>query len=175
MDTADPRPTPPLPLADLRLNFSPSYILVGVYRLSTDASIRVPVWKKCKHGFVRGALVGLAWVSADDHSRQATQPTPFPCLISPGVLHVWNSKKLHPALPVKVRSVLTTNHGVHSHPLMPDPHARPVYLTTPSLAIPSPLNSRHVCAFCFHIPSRFSPSNTSTSPQWPPSLLSEIK
>ncbi|KAF9647003.1 hypothetical protein BDM02DRAFT_3156338 [Thelephora ganbajun] len=48
-------------LSDFRLDFSPSYILVGVYRLSTDASIRVPVWTKCRHGFVRGALVGFVW------------------------------------------------------------------------------------------------------------------
>lgn len=60
--SADLRPNESL--APFRLDFSPSYILVGVYRLSTDASIRVPVWEKCKHGFVRGALVGFAWVSA---------------------------------------------------------------------------------------------------------------
>ena len=62
--SADPRPTPsPQSLANFRLDLSPSYVLVGVYRLSTDPSIRVPVWEKCKHGFVRGALIGLAWVS----------------------------------------------------------------------------------------------------------------
>jgi len=48
-------------LASFRLDFSPSYILVGVYRLSTDPSLRVPVWQKCKHGFLRGLLVGFAW------------------------------------------------------------------------------------------------------------------
>jgi len=49
------------PLAGFRLGYSPSYILVGVYRLSTDPSLRVPVWKKCKHGFVRGLALGLVW------------------------------------------------------------------------------------------------------------------
>ena len=117
--SADPRPTPSQSLADLRLDFSPSYVLVGVYRLSTDASIRVPVWKKCKHGFVRGVLVGLTWVS-DDRYRRAPQPTPFPCpLVSPGVLHVRNSKELHPVLPGKVRSVPMTHPSCHSFPPPP--------------------------------------------------------
>jgi len=70
--SADPHPTPSL--APFRLEFSPSYILVGVYRLSTDPSIRVPVWQKCKHGFVRGMLVGCAWVSAITSAQSAASP-----------------------------------------------------------------------------------------------------
>lgn len=124
--SADPLPSPSRSLAGVRLHFPPSYILVGVYRLSTDVSIRVPVWKKCKHGFVRGALVGLAWVSATDgRQRWTPQPTPFPCrFVSPGVLHVWNSEEPHPTLPVKVRSVPMTNRGLNSHP-----HARSARIT----------------------------------------------
>jgi len=108
--SADPQPTPSL--APFRLEFSPSYILVGVYRLSTDSSIRVPVWKKCKHGFIRGILVGFAWVSA----TTAAQPTTSPHRVLPGVLHVRNTEGPHPTLPVKVRQVLVTHHSIHSHP-----------------------------------------------------------
>ena len=45
-----------------RLQFTPSYVLVGVYRLFTDRNLYIPAWKKCQHGFVRGATVGLGWV-----------------------------------------------------------------------------------------------------------------
>lgn len=47
-----------------RLAFPPIYVVVGAYRLLTDANLRVPAWKKCKHGVVRGAAVGLGWVSS---------------------------------------------------------------------------------------------------------------
>ena len=53
---------PSLAPAEARLNFPPSYVVVGVYRLATDKSLFKPVWDKCKHGFVRGAVVGTAWV-----------------------------------------------------------------------------------------------------------------
>lgn len=46
-----------------RLQFPPSYVVVGFYRLLSDPNLRVPAWNKCKHGFVRGATVGLVWVS----------------------------------------------------------------------------------------------------------------
>ena len=117
--SADPQPTPSL--APFRLEFSPSYILVGVYRLSTDSSIRLPVWKKCKHGFVRGMLVGFAWVSA---TTTAQPTTPSHHVLPPGVFHVRNSKGLHPVLPVKVRQVPVTHHRIHSHP-----HARSARVT----------------------------------------------
>lgn len=48
--------------ATLRLEFPPSYVLVGVYRLCADKNLRKAAWDKCKHGFVRGAVVGLVWV-----------------------------------------------------------------------------------------------------------------
>lgn len=46
-----------------RLQFPPSYALVGVYRLCTDRNLYVPAWQKCKHGTVRGLGAGLVWVS----------------------------------------------------------------------------------------------------------------
>jgi hypothetical protein len=46
----------------LRLSFTPSYALVGAYRLLTDWSLFWAVWKKCKHGALRGLAVGGAWV-----------------------------------------------------------------------------------------------------------------
>ena len=55
---------PELAHAAERLQFSPSYIVVGVYRLFTDKALYVPAWEKCKHGTQRGLVVGLAWVCA---------------------------------------------------------------------------------------------------------------
>lgn len=49
--------------ATSRLQFPPSYVVVGFYRLITDRTLRAPAWQKCKHGFVRGASVCLIWVS----------------------------------------------------------------------------------------------------------------
>ena len=49
--------------ASLRMEFPPSYILVGIYRLFTDKTVYKPAWDKCKHGARRGAIVGLVWVS----------------------------------------------------------------------------------------------------------------
>ena len=74
-----PAPAPsPKPLTELRLGLSPSYILVGVYRLSSDPSLRVPVWKKCKHGFIRGIAVGLLWVSVQTTAIDPiSRPTHF--------------------------------------------------------------------------------------------------
>ncbi|PCH34360.1 hypothetical protein WOLCODRAFT_135669 [Wolfiporia cocos MD-104 SS10] len=47
--------------ANARLQFPPSYVVVGVYRLATDKSLSVPAWKKCQHGVVRGIGIGLVW------------------------------------------------------------------------------------------------------------------
>ncbi|KAM5539462.1 hypothetical protein V8D89_006914 [Ganoderma adspersum] len=46
-----------------RLQFPPSYVVVGFYRLLSDPKLRVPAWNKCKHGFMRGAAVGLVWAA----------------------------------------------------------------------------------------------------------------
>ena len=47
-----------------RLQFPPSYVVVGVYRLFTDKHLSIPAWEKCQHGAVRGATVAFVWVSA---------------------------------------------------------------------------------------------------------------
>lgn len=47
-----------------RLAFPPIYVLVGAYRLATDKNLYVPAWQKCKHGVVRGMVVGGIWVRA---------------------------------------------------------------------------------------------------------------
>ncbi|THV07780.1 hypothetical protein K435DRAFT_708803 [Dendrothele bispora CBS 962.96] len=44
-----------------RLQFPPSYVVVGVYRLFTDKSLFAPAWQKCKNGTIRGATVGAVW------------------------------------------------------------------------------------------------------------------
>ena len=52
---------PGLTRAAMRLEFPPSYILVGVYRLFTDKNLYKPAWDKCKHAARRGAIVGAIW------------------------------------------------------------------------------------------------------------------
>ncbi|PPQ76580.1 hypothetical protein CVT26_012820 [Gymnopilus dilepis] len=47
--------------ATLRMEFPPSYALVGVYRLCTDKQLYKPAWDKCKHATQRGAVVGAIW------------------------------------------------------------------------------------------------------------------
>ncbi|KAF9458785.1 hypothetical protein BDZ94DRAFT_1200543 [Collybia nuda] len=47
--------------ATLRLQFPPTYVVVGVYRLFMDKTLWVPAWEKCKHATQRGALVGATW------------------------------------------------------------------------------------------------------------------
>ncbi|KAJ6589930.1 hypothetical protein DFH09DRAFT_1140459 [Mycena vulgaris] len=60
---ADPasKVPPSLLRATSRLQFPPSYVLVGVYRFFTDKLLYVPAWQKCQHGVQRGAAVGLVW------------------------------------------------------------------------------------------------------------------
>lgn len=48
--------------ATLRLQFPPTYVIVGVYRLFTDKLLYIPAWDKCKHAARRGAIVGAIWV-----------------------------------------------------------------------------------------------------------------
>lgn len=48
--------------AALRLEFPPSYVVVGAYRLLSDKSLFVPMWQKCRNGFLRGIAVGGVWV-----------------------------------------------------------------------------------------------------------------
>jgi hypothetical protein len=52
---------PNLARAALRLEFPPSYVFVGVYRLFTDKNLYGPAWDKCKHATRRGAIVGSIW------------------------------------------------------------------------------------------------------------------
>jgi hypothetical protein len=64
-DSISSNPVPPeLERAARRLQFPPSYVIVGVYRLVTDKSLSRPAWDKCKHGTQRGLTVGFAWVCA---------------------------------------------------------------------------------------------------------------
>jgi len=58
---SDPVPAN-LQRATLRLDFPPSYVVVGVYRLCTDRLLYRPAWDKCKHGAQRGLIVGFVWV-----------------------------------------------------------------------------------------------------------------
>ncbi|KAF8263792.1 hypothetical protein EI94DRAFT_1739992 [Lactarius quietus] len=47
--------------ATLRLEFPPSYVVVGAYRLLSDKSLFVPIWQKCRSGVLRGLAVGGVW------------------------------------------------------------------------------------------------------------------
>jgi len=48
--------------ATMRMEFSPSYVVVGAYRLLTDQKLLKPTWDKCRHAARRGAIVGGIWV-----------------------------------------------------------------------------------------------------------------
>ncbi|KAG9311727.1 hypothetical protein JVU11DRAFT_7967 [Chiua virens] len=61
--------------ATLRLNFPPSYVVVGVYRLCTDRSLYKPAWDKCKHGVRRGLIVGFVWVRLGKYTKRLLEPT----------------------------------------------------------------------------------------------------
>ncbi|PPQ92482.1 hypothetical protein CVT25_010427 [Psilocybe cyanescens] len=52
---------PTLKRAALRMEFPPSYVLVGVYRLFTDKHLYKPAWDKCKHATRRGAIAVLTF------------------------------------------------------------------------------------------------------------------
>ncbi|KAI5453958.1 hypothetical protein NCC49_004953 [Naganishia albida] len=45
------------------LYFPPYYVVVGIYRLFTDHSLRKAVWDKVKHATVRGIAVGAVYVT----------------------------------------------------------------------------------------------------------------
>ena len=76
----DPVPTN-LQRATLRLNFPPSYVVVGVYRLCTDESLYKPAWDKCEHGVQRGLVVGFVWVRLSVHfACRWTDAPPKTCL-----------------------------------------------------------------------------------------------
>ncbi|KIY49168.1 hypothetical protein FISHEDRAFT_41591 [Fistulina hepatica ATCC 64428] len=49
--------------ATMRMQFPPSYVIVGVYRLLNDPQLRKPTWDKCKHATRRGLIVGFAWAA----------------------------------------------------------------------------------------------------------------
>jgi hypothetical protein len=48
--------------ATQRLGFSPSYVVVGTYRLFSDRSLISPVWQGCRSGFSKSVAVGSIWV-----------------------------------------------------------------------------------------------------------------
>jgi len=64
--------------ATLRLCFTPSYVIVGVYRLLSDKALFLPVWNMCRRGFLRGIAVGSVWVCygcSDFGSNRSTNLT----------------------------------------------------------------------------------------------------
>ncbi|KII93002.1 hypothetical protein PLICRDRAFT_35170 [Plicaturopsis crispa FD-325 SS-3] len=52
---------PTLARAAQRLEFPPSYVVVGAYRLFTDRAMYVPAWDKCRHATRRGLIVAAIW------------------------------------------------------------------------------------------------------------------
>ncbi|KZS93285.1 hypothetical protein SISNIDRAFT_454431 [Sistotremastrum niveocremeum HHB9708] len=58
-------------LRQSRLNFPPTYIIVGVYRLVTTKSLYVPIWDKCRHGVQRGVIVAAIWTGLTFNIQRA--------------------------------------------------------------------------------------------------------
>jgi len=61
-DTLDAVPAP-LQRAHFRMGAPALYPFIGLYRLATDPLLYRPAWAKCKHGFVRGLVVGAVWAA----------------------------------------------------------------------------------------------------------------
>ncbi|KAJ3574274.1 hypothetical protein NP233_g1870 [Leucocoprinus birnbaumii] len=52
---------PELARATMRMEFPPSYVVVGAYRLLSDRKLLKPAWDKCRHAARRGAIAGGIW------------------------------------------------------------------------------------------------------------------
>jgi hypothetical protein len=102
----DAKPVPPqLARAAMRLEFSPSYVVVGAYRLLTDPKLLKPAWDKCRHAARRGAIVGGIWV------RLSLCPLRYQSKLNipPGFLDLWHSEKVYRGFPSQVRSLTRVN------------------------------------------------------------------
>jgi hypothetical protein len=98
-DNSSAKHVPPsLARATLRLEFPPSYVLVGVYRLFTDKHLYKPAWDKCRHAARRGAIVGAIWACLVSLSISVLCPDK----LKSGVLDILNSKEVHQTLPFQV-------------------------------------------------------------------------
>ena len=65
---------PTLERAYSRLVFPPSYVVVGIYRLCSDKTLLVPAWQQCKHGAIRGGVIGGIRVRTTFCSFCVSQP-----------------------------------------------------------------------------------------------------
>lgn len=95
---------PQLERATMRLEFPPSYVVVGAYRLISDGSLRGPIWNKCKHGVVRGGAVGLGWVSilSDGRGQGADVVVCCEWLNFVGAVYVQNTEEVCKVVHVEV-------------------------------------------------------------------------
>jgi hypothetical protein len=84
----------------LRLQFTPTYVIVGVYRLFTDESLYVPAWKKCKHATIRGAVVSMVWVRPCSHGSMKVADSAFG--LNQGFLNIQTSEEIYRDLPREV-------------------------------------------------------------------------
>jgi hypothetical protein len=85
--------------ATLRLSFPPSYVIVGAYRLLSDKALYIPIWKKCRNGFLRGTIVGCVWVCRAVFLRK-----PY-LTLSTVISDFFNSAAVDQDLLVKVREI----------------------------------------------------------------------
>jgi hypothetical protein len=77
--------------ATARLQFPPSYVLVGVYRLLTDKNLYKPAWDKCRHATRRGAIVGATWVCSVDPIYQPAASNKLEL----GAVDIFNSEEVY--------------------------------------------------------------------------------
>ena len=43
------------------LQLTPAYVIVGAYRLATDASLRQPIWLRVRKALIRGLIVAAVF------------------------------------------------------------------------------------------------------------------
>jgi hypothetical protein len=104
--------------ATLRLNFPPSYVVVGAYRLLSDKALIIPIWRKCRNGFLKGAAVGCAWVC--DWASQVSIQRPD-VLMHVVISNLFDSAQAYQDLLVKVRESAHRTPCVSTHRSTPAP------------------------------------------------------
>jgi len=102
---------PTLRRATLRMEFPPSYVLVGVYRLFTDKTLYKPAWDKCKHGTRRGAIVGAIWASVA--MRIDTTHT-YLTLVRIGLFYIRYPEEIHRGVSLQVFSPIQLHQTMSS-------------------------------------------------------------
>ena len=93
---------PNLSTAAFRLNFPPSYVFVGVYRLSTERTLYGPVWDNCTHDTRREAIVGSIWAYFRFFQTMSHDGLTMASMHTIGIIHFGYSKEIYRTISIQV-------------------------------------------------------------------------